>query len=443
MPDLSINRAPSRFSDANESNVAAHYTLSANELAVFGRHLNRHNLFGAAYDLTRSGAPRCGGLNGGIFCTDNANDYYTKATPVAVTAAQSAYVVEVSDILTNPAAIRYFLVNGSVAGYDTRIDANGVISITFDRATLSSTAVGFGLGKGPLRVAGIYDGVNQSLVINGVVYDTDAVVPAAPNGFFSLGQHGTIYRAKVHNAQRTVAQERADYVREFARKVLVRWEPHGVGEGPAGGILTGSYSGLGGYTCPLGAATMQFVWRNDLSSPAGGRLTLTDSAAGAMSRIDLEYGNRPFFGSVLIEYQVRDPNTDSLRVGFTPRRGVDFTAAGSNSYWVNMYNSGGGWWRTSSYLANGAQIDGADILLASVAANSRCKALLTRDVDGTIQTYSRCSTAGNWGWTAAAGNDLTVLNEACLSIAARGPYVERVTWYQGAMTPHELEATLP
>ena len=34
MPDLSINRAPSRFSDANESNVAAHYTLQAEIYAL-------------------------------------------------------------------------------------------------------------------------------------------------------------------------------------------------------------------------------------------------------------------------------------------------------------------------------------------------------------------------------------------------------------------------
>ena len=384
MADLIINQSPSRFSDPDESNVAAHYTLAENELSVWGRHLNRHNLFGAAYDLTRAGAPRCGGKNGGIYAVDSANDYYTKATPVAVSAATSAYVIEIDDIVTNPTATRYLLVNGSATGFDIRIDNTGVLSITFDRATLSSTAANFCNGKGPMRVAGLYDLVkNQYLVINGKVIDTDLVNCVAPGGFFALGQHGCITRAKVHNAIRSVEQERADYVREFAKKVLFSWTPRDTGEGPAGGILTGSTPG--GYaTCPLGAATMQFVWRPDLSHPAGGRLCLTDSAVGAMSRIDIEYGNRPWFGSWLIEYQVRDPNTDSLRVGFTPRRGVDFTAAGSDSYWVNMRNNGGGWWRTSVYLANGAQIDGADILLANVAANSRCKALITREVDGTV-----------------------------------------------------------
>jgi hypothetical protein len=443
--DVKFNRAPRSLIRPDTPDLLAGYDFRDNDLAVFGYHPNKAAAGGAAYDLnTLIGLPLVG-YSGGMMVTDAAaGRRCAAATPIPVTAGTSAYAIELSGIEANPTATRYPLINGSVDGFEFRISNTGVLSCSFDRATMSSTAAGILNGKGPVRAAAVYDGASQHLMLNGVVYDSDAVVPDAPDGYFAVGEHGTMDKAEVYRARRTVAQERADYVRDFAKRIVWQWQPRDVGEGPAGGILTGSHSGVGGWTCPLGAATMGFVWRPDLSIPNGGRLCLTDSGALAMNRIDLEYGSRPFFGSVLIEYETRNPvwGGDSLIVGFTPRRGVDCTAAGSNSYWLNMYNNGGGWFRSSLYLANGAQIDGADILATTVTANMRMKCLLTRAVNGDFQVYTYCPATG-WGWTAAVGNDVTVLSEGCVSIAARGPHVERITMLQGELTPHELEAVLP
>jgi len=434
------NFYPRRALSANTPNLAAGWTFEEGELGAFNRYLN-HAASGAPYDLLPTAAIGVGriGQGGGLYSVDDPNSSFTCVPVIPVTPATSAYVMEF-EVEANPSVLRYLLVNGSVSGAEVRISAAGIISISFDRVTMSSTAAAFGNGKGPMRVAGLFDGANQHLVINGRLIDSDAVVPAAQVGFFAVGEHTTIRRAEIYGAIRSLAEERASYVREFARKVVWQWKPLEEGEGPAGGILTGAVGP--DWTCPLGAKTMQFVWRPDLSDPNGGRLTLTNSVVDT-ARIDFEIGPQPVFGSWLIEYTVRDPATDRLRVALNSIRGQDFTAAGSNAYWLEMYNNGGGWWRTSLYLANGAQIDGADSFLTDVVAGTRMKCLLTHHPDGSWQVYGYNHNTRTWGWTAATPVDVNVLTTSCVTISPRGCYVERITRYQGEMTPHELEVQTP
>jgi len=437
--DLVLNPYPQPWINPDEPGLIAGYTPHCdNELAQWGRVLNRASS-GAVYDLpVRIGTPLIG-QGGGILGAAGSAWRYAGVVPVGNTNLSYTTLVQYDVV---GAAWTMATRNG---GHYAVVTTGGGDrpNCSFDGGGTSSGPAYPIVGRGPVWFDALYDGVNQIAVCNGVQADIDAVVPnIGAAATLDTGYVGTTRLFKVYNIRRTVAQARAQYVREFAKKVLFSWAPRDVGEGPAGGILTGSTPG--GYaTCPLGAATMQFVWRPDLSHPAGGRLCLTDSAVGAMNRIDIEYGNRPWFGSWLIEYEIRDPATDSLIVGWTPRRGIDPTLAGSNAYWAWIRTAAGPWWRSSLYLANGAQIDAADAPWPGPVAGNRCKMLVTRDVDGTIQTWTYVPTpTAGWWWSTVTGNDVTVLNEGCLTIAPRGPRVERITWYQGAMTPHELESTV-
>jgi hypothetical protein len=427
--DVSNNRHPTRHADPSESGVGVHFTFADNERAQFSRDLNRGSA-GAANDLTTNVGTPIIGQGGGIYVPDDAASYRQGAAYAAGVAMAGEH-----EVTAAPAADRIVVQNG--AQHLARVKSTGRFETSLNSGATYSTADWDFTGRGPFHWAVAHDGANQRLYINRTLADSDAVALGVPAGNIQIGRSGTTRRARFHGTQPNAAAVQAMYLRDFARRIVYQWTPRDCGEGPAGGILTGSVSGVGGWTCPLGAATMQFVWRPDLSHPNGGRLCLTDSDVGAMSRIDLEYGSRPFFGSCLVEYQVRNPATDDLIVGFTPRRGVDPTAAGSNAYWTRMRQVAGPWYRSSVYLANGAQIDAADMDALPVA-NERCALLLTRAVDGTIQTYARNSRG--WWWSAATGNDVTVLPEGCLTIAPRGSYAERVTMFQGEMTPHELEA---
>lgn len=419
------NHYPLTHIDPSEPNLVAGYNCRVERGAI-----RNYGSTGATNDLARSGLPLVG-QGHGVRAVDSAScGWKTGASPVAVTAATSAYVVE-AEIDANPSATRYLLVNGSVDGYETRVEATGEIQISFDRATMTSTAAGFAAGKGPMRIAGLYDGTNQYLLINGRTVSSDTVAADTPDGYFAIGEHGTIRSARVYGAIRWQADEMVAYARDFARKVLWQWTPHR--EIPS--IATGTTGGDDEWSCPLGAATMGIVWRPDLTDPRGGRFALTDSQNAALNRIEFPF-RRPWFGSWLIEYESRDPATDSAVIGFTPSRGVDPTAAGSGSYWANLYQHAGPWWRTAVFYANGAQIDGADCPFGTPVAGDRCAALITRAVDGTIQTYSR--TPGGWWWTSASAVDVSALSEGYIVLAPRGIYIERVTYFQGAATPHEL-----
>lgn len=383
---------------------------------------------GNGYDLTQTGTARIGQGYGILY--DNETTNYYAGNIIPVTSPDLAYMMYYEMTTTCP-GLRYCLGNQGHYMYggfgdlvEGSLDGGG---------TLSATTYSV-LGRGPLRAALLFDGTDQILMVNGDVADQDAVTPAALGGWFRLGRHGNVRGAKVWNAQRTPAQERAEYVEEFASRILWQWTPHR----EIASIATGTTGGDDDWWCPLGAATMDIVWRPDLSHPAGGRHALTDTQAVNLNRIEFPF-RRPWFGSWLVEYEVRDPATDSMVVGFAPTRGVDPTAAGSNAYWLWVRTAAGPWWRAGVQLANGVQIDAADAPFPGPVAGDRCKVLFSRAVDGTIQVwqYTPAPIRG-WWWSVATGNDVNVLEEGFISLAPRGSYIERVTYFQGEMTPHEL-----
>lgn len=430
---------PKSVIQSNEPGLITGYDFQDNELSTWGKYCNKCSVTGAVYDITRAGTPRIG-QGGGIFVTDDANSYYTNAAAIPVTPTTSAYAVEI-EIDANPTATRYLLVNGSATGADIRLSNTGVLSATFDRATLSSTAAGFCNGKGPMRAAALFDGVNQHLVVNRRVIDSDAVVPAALAGFFGIGQHGTVRKAQVYRAVRPLAEESAAYVSQFAKRVKFSWMPVSCGEGPAGGILTGSTPG--GYaTCPSGGATMQFVWRPDLSIPSGGRLALTDSGAISMRRIAIAHTRQPVFGSWDFSFDVRDPLTDDVIIGLTPLPETDPTIAGSGSFWFRSHRVPNPWWRTEVHFENGASI--IDVDMADVIqAGDRIHVRVTHDVSGDWRVYAYNSRQNSWYWRNAVGNSVATLTSNYVVAAPRGSYLFGVSKQQGEATPHEAGIKVP
>ncbi len=429
---MDCNNVPFAERHASPSDRGVHLTFGESEWATFSRFLNRGDA-GAAYDATtRVGCPLVG-QGGGVYVADDLVSY------VEGTAYASGVAMSGEHEITNlPAASRNVVQNG--AQHLAHVVAvTGVFGATLNAGgPYSDTAYSL-LNRGPFHWAITHDGVNQNLWINRRLADSDAVVLNVPAGFYRIGRAGTSRRVRLHPVQPDVATM---YLREFARRVVYQWTPVSVGEGPVGGVLTGSTPG--GYaTCPSGGATMQFVWRPDLSSPAGGRLTLTDSNVAGNRRIELAHTRMPLFGSILIEYTIRDPVTDSPIIGFTPVAGQDPVVAGSGSYWLNMYNTLGGWWRTSLYLANGAQIDAADCDVAPIVAGTRMKALWTRAVDGTNQIYVYSDASKSWFWSAAMPVDVGVLASNYITICPRGSFIERITRFQSEATPHELGLQVP
>lgn len=412
------------------------YTFGEGEVAAFGRYLN-HGYGGAAYDpTTRVGTPLIG-QHGGIYVPDQPTSYWQGvAVPGVGLTADLCFDVA-------PAGTRQVVFNGTVAGtfHIIEIQAPGNIRATLDASLVNSTMPYSCIGRGPFRVDLWHDGVNQRLLVNGRITDFDAAPLVVPANNLRIGQHGEVLLAKIPSVSPgSDAALRASYVREFAKRVLYQWKPSAVGERS---FATGNV-GEGDFYCPVGGGGLSTVWRPNLSEPGGGHLALTGDGAPSMARLDFMHPRMPIFGSWLIEYEVRNPAWagDSLIVGFTQMRGVDPTLAGSQSYWLNMYNNGGGWFRTSLYYENGAQIDGADILAASVAANDYNKCLLTHHVDGSWQVYTYNSSVRSWGWTVLNPVDVSNLNSNYLTIIPRGVYVTGVTRYQGEMTPHELESVV-
>jgi hypothetical protein len=129
-------------------------------------------------------------------------------------------------------------------------------------------------------------------------------------------------------------------------------------------------------------------------------------------------------------------------VGLTPRRGVDPTLAGSGAFWFWMRQVAGPWWRASVYYANGAQIDAVDTAALPVAGD-RGILRITHAVNGDWQCYNYLRSTGGWWWSAAVGNDVSALNEPCLTVVPRGAYISKIVHYQGEMTCHEGDVEVP
>jgi hypothetical protein len=432
--DVSNNRHPTRHADPNESGCGVHFTFADNERAQFNRDLNRGSA-GEANDLTTNAGTPIIGQGGGIYVPDDAASYRQGAVYAAGVAMAGEH-----EVTAAPAADRIVVQNG--AQHLARVKSTGRFEASLNSGATYSTADWDFTGRGPFHWAVAHDGANQRLYINRTLADSDAVALGVPAGNIQIGRSGTTRRARFHNIQPDAAAVQAMYLRDFASRIVYQWTPRDVGEGPASGVLTGSTPG--GYaTCPSGGATLQFVWRNDLSASGGGRLTLTDSNVAGNRRIELMHTKMPLFGSILIEYTIRDPVTDSPIIGFTPVAGQDPVVAGSGSYWLNMYNTLGGWWRTSLYLANGAQIDAADCAVAPIVAGTRMKALWTRAVDGTNQAYVYNDAVKSWFWSAIMPVDVGVLSSNYITVCPRGSYIERITRFQGEFSPHEGGLLVP
>lgn len=440
MSDIICNPYPARAIDPNEPGLVAGYCFLDSELSTFGRYLNR-GYGGAVYDLTtRAGVPIVG-QGGGIYSRSGFNVWYN---PAAIPVGNSNFSYDLECEVY--AAVNGYLV-GNTAQHFISVTAGGLPYISFDAGVTPSITAFSVVGRGPFRAAALYDGANQILTINGRQADADAVVPGAPAGQFHVGSSGpdAVDRLlKVYSVRRTVAQARASYVREFARKVIYHWEPSAVGEGPAGGIPTNAV-GEGDWYCPLGGATLQFAWVTDLSVPGGGYLALTDSGALSMRRLDFSLPRRPMFGSWLVRYRLRNPifGGDNPRVGFISVRGADMTAAGSQSIWNEGFNTGGGWWRNQLSRENAGTI-GVDADHAVTAAGDDGAVLITHHVDGNFRIYSFSRTLAGWFWRqAAVVNDVNFLAYNYISIAPRGSYIKSVTGFQGEMDPHELAMRMP
>jgi len=420
---------PTTRIDPRETNLQAGYDLADNDLAVWGRHLNK-SVTGAVYDITRAGTPRIG-QGGGILVTDDANSYYTNANPIPVTPATSSYAIDL-EVDANPTGTRYPLVNGSATGADIRIDAAGVLSISFDRATLASTAAGFCNGKGPMRVAGIFDGVNQHLIINRRLIASSAVAPAALVGFFGLGQHGTIRKAQVYRARRTLADEQVSYVRDFARKVVYSWQPHDCGEGPAGGIVTGATGDT--WNCPYGDATLKFVWMTEPRLRQK-QLALTGVNNQSPCRLEFPHTRMPSFGTWRWGTVARSlAATPEVYLAQLPRQ--THAAAASGCYWGRLAVTGG-YWTLTWYRENGAAMLTRINTSQAAALGDIVEAAVSRAVDGTWR--ADVGVNGNWANQGVnAANDVTYLSSNFIGVQPNSGHVLGVVRYQGEMLPGEF-----
>lgn len=428
MPDNFCVPYAERNADPSERGV--HLTFGEREWATFSRFINR-SAEGAAYDATtRVGCPLVG-QGGGVYVADDAGSYVQGAAYAAGVAMAGEHQIDAA-----PAADRIAVQNG--AQHLARVKSTGRFEASLNSGATYSTADWSFTGRGPFHWAITHDGANQNLYINRRLADSDAVVLGIPAGSFQIGRAGTSRRVRFMPTQPVA---RTVYLRDFAKRIVYQWAPHDVGEGPAGGIPTGAV-GEGDWYCPSGGATLQHVWRNDLSVSGGGRLALTDSGAPSLRRLAYMHDRRPCFGSWVLRYEVRDPATDSLQFALSPLRDNDYSAAASASYWVHLRQVAGPWWRASLYLANGAQLDAVDTPALPIVGD-RGVLLLTHHVDGTWQIYNYLRSLRSWYWSVASPLEVTALSTNYVHIAPRGAYVEGFTRFQGEADPHELEIAVP
>jgi hypothetical protein len=420
--DVSSNFYPTRHVDPSEPGLVAAYTFADGELAQFGRYINRAAT-GTIYDLTtRVGTPIVG-QGGGVYANDNASQWYNNS-PIPVGASNFQYSGD-ANVSESPPGARAFFYNDQHRLY---VNAGGTVFCTLNAGGTASTTAYSLLDRGTFRWDFGYDGANQWLAINGVLSDSDAVAPGSPVNTIFVGRHCTSRLAKVYNIRRTVAEARASYIRDFARRILWQWTPRDVGEGPAGGILTNSNIPFGEFFCPLGAATLKFEYSRVVNG-----LVLTDTNVGN-NRITFPImGNRPFFGSWLAEHIVRDPATDDSIISFDTIRGESWTLGSGASYWIRSHQSGGLW---SLEWMRGGVGPLVSVTMPTPPANSRIQILGTRRVDGYFQIHARVY-GGNW-YSSLLASDTTYLNISYISIAPRGGYIPSLRWFQGEMNSSEI-----
>ena len=425
MSDIFFNPYPARFVDPNEPGLIAAYTFADGELAQWGKYINRART-GAAYDLTTRQATPMIGYNGGLLGNRAAPfGSWWRGVVVPVGNVNFSYMMEhVEDAVAT--GFVCVAVNGVAHSFWTT--NTGHVGCSFQGGVTSETPWNVA-GRGLARYDALYDGTNQILVVNGRIADQDAVAPAALGANLDIGQHGEETLVKVYSVRRTVAEARVSYVREMAKVVVAHWQPAAVGEGPAGGLVTGQC--LDEFTCPLGGATLKFEYSRVLNG-----LALTDSGALSARRIQYAGASRPFFGSYKNKYVVRSNaiGGDNPLISFYNVRDADFTTGVTAQAYTTGASNVAGSWATVLYR-------NATVLLTVnsplPANNSICETLFSRHPSGDMRLYSKIN--GIWyGSPVTVANDVTYLNTSLIGIAPRGSYVGEITCFQGEMESQEL-----
>lgn len=428
--DNIINTVPDRRIRPDDPNLLLGFDFADGDLSTWSRYPNKAVLGGAAYDLvTRAGTPLIG-YSGGLYAFDSATAYWQGPAGAAVDLSMEACWP------LAPTAARVPVWNGTNAGTGHVIStvAGGFVIASMNGFGVSSTTAYSVIGRGPFRADVWHDGALQRLLVNGRLADSDAVAPGVPAGFLRAGYHGEILKIKARTVSLgSDATYREQYIREFAKRVVYHWQPVSVGEGPAGGIPSGAV-GEGDWYCASGGASLAFVWRPNLSLPAGGQLALTDSGALSARRLAFQHGKAPAFGSWLYVYQIRTTATDNPIFGITPLRDSDPTAAAAGSYRAQGISTGAVW-RTTLHRDNGAALITVDHPLP--VAGDTLAILHTRHPSGDHRLFA----ALNWTWygnESTVANDVTYLSTNFVHVEPRGSYVLGHVRYQGEVVPGEL-----
>jgi hypothetical protein len=421
MSDILFNLHPKRFIQSDEPGLVAGYTFADNELAQWGKYINRANT-GAGFDLTtRVGTPLVG-QGGGLRSYDGASQW------AGVVNAQSFAYRAHMEFEVTPPGFAQVVYNQP---HQIRTFA-GTVDCTFDGISTVTTPFNL-VGRGPFEASFYHNGTNLRAFCNGVFVNQIAcAAPAVPAGSCFIGRGTTAKAVRFYaSGYLSDATIRASYVKDFASKVLWQWQPRDCGEGPAGGILTNSIIPFGEFFCPLGSANLKFVYIRDVHGNDGS-LFLNETTVGS-HRISFPV-HRPFFGSWFINQVISNPATDDSQISFDTIRGESVSGGSGASYWIRSHQSGGLW---SLEWMRGGVGPLTSVTMPVPVANSRIQILGTRRVDGVFQIHARVF-GGKWYSSALSAADTTYLTTSYISLLPRGGYLGQMSYYQGEMLSHEL-----
>ncbi len=411
------NPHPRSHIDPLEKGLAAGYNLDPSELVHFGRYIN---VTGATYDLvTPTGSPLIG-QGGGIYVPASSNSYWSGAVYALGVAMSGEHEIAVA-----PTADSIVVQNG--AQHLARdVKTTGRFEASLNSGAVYSTADWDFSGRGPFHWAVTYSGTNQNLWINRRLVDSDAVALGVPAGNIQIGRFGTTRSARFYNTQPNVAKIYLD----FARNVLFHWTPDD-GESSTG-IATGQSNNE--WRCISGGASLKFEWVHSNKWYPNGTLAFTDTIGGVNNRGIVFSLVRPRFGSIYYEYLIRDPATDSSIVEISAQKIVGAIGASTGIHY-SYGRTTGGVWRVSWAREAGGFATNVDT--RAVVAGDKVGVLWCPAIDGNWRLFA--SVNGMWyGSDSTVASDVTYLNNVDLGIFPGGSKVTKLTWYQGEMTPGEL-----
>jgi len=278
-----------------------------------------------------------------------------------------------------------------------------------------------------------HDGVLQRFLINGRLADSDAGALGVPAGLHRPGYHGEISRIKIHAVSLGGdSAYRASYVREFARELIYAWRPERVGEGPAGGIATGSV-GEGDWFCPLGAATMAFGLVRSARLAAGQSLALRSTGAVGQECLAFAHPKAPAFGSWDWGFLADDLACQPM-VGLSPLRTTWLAAAAGGTYYT-LVQVAAGLWQATLHRDNGAALLTVTHPTAA-AVGDLVSVRFSRDVSGNWRL--RLVVNGVVASSAAVANDVTYLDSNYVVVAPRKGKILGFVRHQGEAEPEEV-----